>query len=246
MKKHTKPNKPAPQVDWSEIDQWLREGPDGETDGPVAGLSDAERHELLDSAIAEAREITRSSRGDHWPDVIVLLALFLFGGLAIRQQVAQAPVTHLAIAAAGGLPAFHVIRDADVMERQGAPAAGAPAKREAVHGRYLLQSVTGGAILHDNQLSRTAGWEATLKDLTIVDLPVRLGPVDPPLETRVTLVISPRTKTGLAAWSGTTPLLAIRRASNIAWASVALTKDQLDSLKPLLGDADVYVGRIEP
>jgi|SRR5579872_2277124 len=237
------PEHPVKEHDWSEIDRWLKDHAGGPLEGPVAQMDPAKRQELLQYAIAEAQKITKPSWAVHWPDFVMILALVVFIGLAIWQHVAFAPVTQMAIATPGGLAAFHVLSDADLVEHKGPPESGVPTSKDAVRGRYLLQYLKQGSVLHDTQVSTSSGWDARLKDLIILDLPVRLGQTEPPRETSVMLVVSPHAEG--AAWSGAVILLAIRRSGNSAWASVALTKEQLDSVKGLLGESDIYLGRIE-
>jgi hypothetical protein len=232
-----------PAADWSNIDLWLEKG-DGESpDGPVAALTPETQKILLAAAITDAKRLRGRSWSNHWPDAVAVAVFVVFAILGICQHFSHAPVMQLAVAVPGGLQAYHVITNADLVERSAPPAAGAQSNRSAVSGRYLLQYLKQGAVLHDAQLSRTSDWNARLKDRIVVDLPVRLGPSEPPRETTVTLIVAPRRKDVPAVLPGDVPLLAIRRTTNAIWATVALTSDQLGTIKPLLGDADIFLGR---
>lgn len=233
-----------PPPGWTDIDEWLKADHEPSEEGPAASLSENDTALLVDTAVAEAKKLTTHRFKNHWPDFLVIALLALFVAIAVLQQFRYAPVDQLIVNAPGGLPAFHVLTDSDLVVRKLPPRAGAIAQPPSARGRFLLQYVPQGAALRDAQLSRTRQWDVRLKGLSVLQLPVRIGPADPSRETNVTLIASPRNGAApAAAIIKDVPLLSIRRTNTLAWATVALSTDQLEALKPLLGASDIFIAR---
>jgi hypothetical protein len=235
---------PTPSPSWSSIDDWIATGHEPAEEGPAAALYYAELEALLDDIEPQADRITASGLRKHIPDLLLALLAVAFVLSAIVQQFRYAPVSQLTIKAAGGLSAFHVITDADVVAQKLAPQNGSIISVSAARGRYLLQYISKGSPLRESQLSRTGGWDTKLRGLSVIDLPVRLGPSLPSVETNVTLVVSQSNGAPRGAVNiKDVLLLAIRRTNAGTWATVALSEDQLACVNPLLKDSHIFLAR---
>ena len=239
---------PPPSPDWKEVDKWIaRPSPLAAAAHPAAALSNHEVAALIDDCVLHADRLTAHWFRDHWPDCLLAFVAIVWVSLAFVQQSRFAPVDQLQINVRGGLSPFHVITDADLVARRLAPSVGGIRDFRQARGRYLLQYVPNGAVLRDSQLSRGADWDARLQQRSIVEIPVRVGPLEPPRESSVTLLGAPRMPgkpAGIAL--ADVSLLSIRRVKGVAWASLAVTSRQLQDLQPLLGNSDFYLARAHP
>lgn len=237
------PAAPSPP-NWGDIDTWLSKRHSPADEGPAATHSQSELERFVTDANAGAESLTRNAVREHIPDALVVVLVSVFLLLLIRQHFVSAAVSPVTISPADGLSAFHVITDADLATGKLVPQAGWISSVEMARDRYLLQYVPRGSGLRQSQLSRTSGWSARLKGLSVLDLPVRLGPSVPPVEANVTLIASHRaSKSPGAIVLKDVPLLAVKRTSSANWATVALSPDQVQTISPYLGNSEILLAR---
>lgn len=240
------PSPPTPP-NWSAIDAWVHTAhhpPGSSPEGPAASLPQADLELFVDDAVSQADRLNAHWFADHWPDCSVVALVLLLLVALIVQRVRYAPAGQLTVAVRGGLPAFHVIAASDLVLRTLPPRPGTLSRPQLAVGRYLLQPVREGSVLQDAQLSRTGHWDTRLKQLSVIELPVRLGPVEPPLESAVTLLASAHTRRPCSSTlAEDVPLLAVRRVGAAVWVTVALSAGKLDRLRPYLGSSDLFLAR---
>jgi hypothetical protein len=235
---------PSPP-NWSDIDKWIKTAhPAASDEGPAALLSHAEIHTLIDNAVVQSEHLTANWFAEHWPDCLVFVVIALLLGCVAFQRIRLAPLDQVTVAVRGGLAPFHVITDSDLVLRKLPPRHGALLRRDQVRGRYLLQYAAEGSVLHEAQLSRARDWDQRLKQLLITELPVRIGRAEPSREAAVIIVAAKRgSREPAGVLLEDVPLLGLTRTGREAWATVALSRDQLNRLRPYLGNSDLLLVR---
>ena len=184
----------------------------------------------------------------HWADallIIVLPALLIAVWFRVESAKSRS-VQFVAVKSSANLLPFQRINDE--VELASVPTkSGAFTSLDQVRGRYALVTLSSGTPILSNQIL-SAALSNKIQNRAIVTIPLRTGTardLSPPCE--AVLFLSPReTKSGESSNSSPQQsvevvLLGIDKTGETTTATVAMVKEDLDKLGPLLASHDAFL-----
>ncbi|MDX6403219.1 MAG: hypothetical protein QOH70_674 [Blastocatellia bacterium] len=181
----------------------------------------------------------------HWPDMLILVVLpLLVFGLAIRGLwlVRQKRIPQLIARAPGGVPAFHFIKPDDLKLEERPEELHAVTSLDKAVGHYSLETIVPGAVLHENQIISDERTLSELKGRSILRLTTKTTSYKEAMTsvTHVTLMFSGGQSSQDSTLVKDVILLGVdKRESNVL--ILAVTDDQLQSMRGFVGRLDVFV-----
>jgi hypothetical protein len=183
----------------------------------------------------------------HWPDLLLLGVLpLIVTGLAIRgvrlarQKSAPQVVVHLS----GGVPAFHLIKSNEVTLEERPKELQAVTSLDRAVGHYSLVNIAPGSVLHENQIVSDEQTIHELEGRSIIRIPTKAAAFNEEVTSvaHVRLMFSggqsSREDTRLVE---DVILLGIYKQGESNVLVLAVTKDQIESMRGILGRLDVFV-----
>lgn len=184
------------------------------------------------------------TRGNLWPDLLLLVLPFLIIGLGLRSQSLNQHVVHrVAVKSAVALPAFAAIDTSKLTTRPVIDEPGSFASVDDLNQRYPLRDLTPNELVKDEQLVPSSlSW--SLSGRRLLSLPISHSNLESvqPMD-RVKLIFAPRDKEKSGVVIDDAILLSLRKEGEATFVLVAITETEVIRIEGLLGTCDIFVSQ---